>query len=71
MSDKKNILWKVLWFMVGMAVIISIPLLLIDQCSQTRKADIRKYEGIKLGSVNDIIEKHVIRGNVKPTQKSV
>jgi hypothetical protein len=47
MGNKKNILWKVLWFMVGMAVIISIPILLVGQCSQPKKAEIRQYQGLK------------------------
>ena len=46
MSDKK-ILWKVLWFMVGTAAIISIPILLIGQCSQPKQAEIRQYQGLK------------------------
>ena len=47
MGNKKNILWKVLWFMVGMAAIIAIPILLIGQCSQPKKAESRQYQGLK------------------------
>ena len=64
MSNKKKGLLKFLWFLVGMAAIAAIPLLLLEQCSEARKKEIRENEGQKQGSVDHFRGKHVICGNL-------
>ncbi|HUH65816.1 MAG TPA: hypothetical protein VLZ07_05230 [Syntrophales bacterium] len=34
MTLRKKLLLKLLWFLVGMTVIVALPLLIIEQCSQ-------------------------------------
>jgi hypothetical protein len=63
MSNKKKILLSFLWFLVGMAAIAAIPLLLIEQCSEARKPEIRENQGQKQGLVDHSRGKQVICGN--------
>ncbi len=64
MTKKKKILLNVLWFLVGMAAIAAIPLLLLEQCSEARKPEIKENQGQKQGSVDHPRGKHVICGNL-------
>jgi hypothetical protein len=64
MTKKKKILLNVLWFLVGMAAIAAIPLLLLEQCSEARKPEIKEKQGQKQGSVDHSRGKHVICGNL-------
>ncbi len=64
MTKKKKILLNVLWFLVGMAAIAAIPLLLLEQCSEARKPEIKENQGQKQGSVDHSRAKHVICGNL-------
>jgi hypothetical protein len=68
---KKKILLNFLWFLIGMAVIAAIPLLLISQCSEARKPEIRENQGQKQGSVDHSSEKQVICGNLRITCHTV
>lgn len=61
---KKKILLNFLWFLVGTAAIAAIPLLLIEQCSEARKQEIRESQGQKQSSVDHSGEKQVICGNL-------
>lgn len=61
---KKKTLLNFLWFLVGMAAIAAIPLLLLEQCSEARKPDIRENQDQKQGSVDHSRGKHVICGNL-------
>ena len=60
-----------LWFLVGMAAIAAIPLLLIEQCSEAGKPEIRENQGQKHGSVDHSNEKQVICGNLIITRLAV
>jgi hypothetical protein len=62
--NKKKLLLNFLWFLLGMTAIVAIPLLLIEQCSEARKPEIRESQGQKQGSVDHSLGKHVICGNL-------
>jgi hypothetical protein len=47
-----------------MAAIAAIPLLLLEQCSEARKPEIKEKQGQKQGSVDHSRGKHVICGNL-------
>lgn len=64
MSNKKTLLLNVLWFLVGMVAIAAIPLLVLEQCSQTRKPETRDNQEQKQGSIDHSIEKQVVCGNL-------
>ncbi|MGZ6250242.1 MAG: hypothetical protein ACXWMC_11560 [Syntrophales bacterium] len=64
MSNKKKILLNVLWFLVGMVAIVAIPLLVLEQCSQARKPEIRENQGQKQGAVDHSVGKQVVCGNL-------
>jgi hypothetical protein len=64
MSNKKKILLSFLWFLVGMAAIAAIPLLLLEQCSEARKPEIRENQGQKQGAVDHSIGKQAICGKL-------
>jgi len=64
MNNKKKILLNFLWFLVGMVAIAAIPLLLLEQCSEARKPEIRENQGQKQGSVDHTPGKRVICGNI-------
>ena len=68
---KKKILLNVLWFLVGMVAIAAIPLLLIDQCSEARKPEIRQKQGQKQGAIDHSLEKQVVCGNLIITRHAV
>jgi len=57
--------------MAGMAAIAAMPLLLIEQCSEARKPEIRENQGQKQGSVDHSSEKQVICGNLIFTCRAV
>jgi hypothetical protein len=61
---KKKILLNFLWFLVGMAAAAAIPLLLIEQCSEAGKPEIRENQGQKQGSVDHSNGKQVICVNL-------
>jgi len=71
MIKKKKILLNFLWFLLGMSAIVAIPLLLIEQCSEARKPEIRENQGQKQGSVDHSNKKLVICGNLKITCRAV
>ncbi|MGD1151370.1 MAG: hypothetical protein ABR911_00640 [Syntrophales bacterium] len=68
---KKKILLNFLWFLVGMTASAAIPLLLLEQCSEGRKPEIRENQGQKQGSVDHSNEKQVICGNLIITCRAV
>ena len=68
---KKKILLNFLWFLVGMAAIAAIPLLLIEQCSEVGKPEIKENQGQKQGAVDHSSEKQVIYGNLIITRLAV
>lgn len=63
MTLKKKYLLSFLWFMVGMAAIIAIPLLLIEHCSQPRKAELRENQGQQRVSVDNPSGQSPTRGS--------
>ena len=64
MSNKKKIVLNFLWFLVGMVAIAAIPLLLLEQCSEARKPEIRENQGQKQSSVDHYRGKHAVCGNI-------
>jgi hypothetical protein len=54
-----------------MSAIVAIPLLLIEQCSEAKKPEIRETQGQKQGSVDHSNKKLVICGNLKITCRAV
>jgi len=64
MRNKKKILLNFLWFLVGMVAIAAIPLLVLEQCSETRKPEIRENQDQKQGSVDHSCGKQVVCGNL-------
>jgi hypothetical protein len=68
MSNKKKVLLNFLWFLVGMAAIVAVPLLLIEQCSEAGKPEIR---GQKQGSVEHSNEKQALCENLIITCRAV
>jgi hypothetical protein len=71
MSNKKKILLNVLWFLVGMVAIAAIPLLVLDQCSQARKSEIKENQGQKQGAIDHSAGKQVVCGNLIITRHAV
>jgi hypothetical protein len=71
MSNKKKVLLNFLWFLVGMAAIVAIPLLLIEQCSEARKPETSGTHGQKQGSVDHSNERQALYGNLIITRLAV
>jgi hypothetical protein len=71
MTNKKKILLNFLWFLVGMVAIAAIPLLLLEQCSQAKKTEIRENQSQKQGLVDHSRGKHVICGNLMINHQAV
>jgi hypothetical protein len=61
MKGKKTLL-NFLWFLVGMAAIVAIPLLLLEQCSEAKKPEIRENQEQKQVSVDHSRGKQIICG---------
>jgi len=64
MTSKKKLLLNFLWFLVGMTVIVAVPLLLIEQCSQPRTSGL-KESNLRRAALDDSRLKEIVCATIK------